>query len=209
MLRQRVAQALKDNLGIESISIEGISVEGTIDLSKMAVLSDAPLLLPPFYAFDLDVDKAFDLQRDISSLHLYTYLPNTQISLHKTVQTNSITSLLDNAEIHEQCVALSKNRRVVIETGVAKSNHATMKVPSNTEVHVIESCSHGSCKSRPLLSTSTSASEPIRALTPVSMSMTRSLHKIGFHRDLETKIQLLNLKARHSGDCNNIYLDCH
>lgn len=194
-IRQRVAKALKDNLDIESISMDGISVEGAIDLSKMAVLSDAPLLLPPFSAFDLDVAKAFDLQRDISSLYLYAYLPNTQVSLHKSAPSNTLKTLLDSAEIHEQCVVLSKNRHVIIESGVAKTKHVTLKVPSNTEVHVIEDCSQGDlCKSRDLLAPATRASEPVRTLTPVSMAMTRSLHKIGFHRDLETKIQLLNLK---------------
>jgi hypothetical protein len=195
VLRQHIAKALKDNLGIESIALDGLSIEGAIDLSKMAVLSDKPLLLPPFYAFDLAVDKAFDLHREISGLYLYVYLPNTHIVLHNGARTNNIKSLLD-AEVHEQCVVLSKNGYTTIETGITKSKHVTLKVPANTDVHVIEGCSKGDqCTSRDLSSESR-ASEPIQALTPVSMTMTRALHKIGFHRDLETKIQLRNVKVK-------------
>jgi hypothetical protein len=196
VLRQHIAKALKDNLGIESIALDGLSIEGAIDLSKMAVLSDKTLLLPPFYAFDLDLDKAFDLQREISSLYLYVHLPNTHVVLHNGARTNNIKSLLDTAEVHEQCVVLSKNGYTAIETGITKSKHVNLKVPANTEVHVIEDCSKDDqCTSRDLSSESR-ASEPIQALTPISMSMTRALHKIGFHRDLETKIQLLNLKVK-------------
>lgn len=196
-IRQRIAKALKDNLNIDSISIEGLSVEGTIDLTKMAVLSDRPLLLPPFYSFELDVAQAFDLQRDISSLYLYAYLPNTYIQLLNGTHTSNLKTMVDTAEIHEQCVFLSQNSRSVVETGVAKSKHVTLKVSVNTEVHVIEDCSKADqCTTRDLRSESR-ASSPINTLTPVSMSMTRTLHKIGFHRDLETKIQLLNVKVNN------------
>jgi len=166
-------------------------VEGAVDLSKMAVLSDLSVFVPPFYALDLDVDKVFDLQRVVSSIHLYIYLPRTPLSL----STGNLISLVDSAEVNERCVVLSKNSRVSIETGVAKSNHVTLEVPSKTEVYLIEKCSSGeTCVSRELTSDSHD-SEPIRTLTPVSMSMTRVLHKAGFHRELETKIQLSNTKV--------------
>lgn len=165
--------------------------DSTVDLSKLAVVSDRTVLVPPYYSLEASTDL-FDLQRNVTSLHLYLYLPKMEIELNR--EGIKLKSVLSSVELHEQCLAVTKSSRVLVETGaVAGVEHVLLNVPLASEAKLVECLNSIQCKHRTLQTTANHANEgEYNAVRPVVMTMKRSLNKTGFHRELVTQIRLSN-----------------
>lgn len=193
-IRTRIASSLHTILGIDAEYQEGRAPSNsTIDLSKLAVVSDRAVLVPPYYTLEASTDL-FDLQRNITRLHMYLYLPKMEVQLNR--EWIKLTSVLSSVEVHEQCVAITKSSRVLVETGIAaKVEHVLLKVPAKSEAKVIECRNYTDCKLRTLQAVGNSNEDAVSVTWPLTMTMKRSLNKSGFHRELATQIRLSNVKV--------------
>jgi hypothetical protein len=192
-LRLRIASALRNILGIDAEYQEGRAPsDSTIDLSKLAVVSDRAVLVPPYYALGANTDL-FDLQRNVTSLHMYLYLPKMEIALNR--DGIKLQSVLSSVELHEQCIAMTKSSRVLVETGiVAGVEHVILNLPAKFEAKVVQCRNYHNCKLRTMQTIEKSNEDEIGVTWPLTMTMKRSLHKSGFHRELATQIRLSNVK---------------
>lgn len=152
--------------------------------------------MPPFYALEANTDL-FDLQRNVTSLHMYLYLPKMDIALNR--EGIKLQSVLSSVDLHEQCLAITKSSRVLVETGIAAGvEHVLLNVPAKSEAKVIECRNYTDCKLRTLQMIGKSNEDEISVTWPLTVTMKRSLNKTGFHRELATQIRLSNVKVSTS-----------
>jgi hypothetical protein len=106
-------------------------------------------------------------------------------------------SVLSSVELHEQCIAVSKSSRVLVETGtIAGVEHVLLSVPAKSEAKLVECRNYTNCKLRTLQTKVEQANEDeVSVGRPLTMTMKRSLNKTGFHRELVTQIRLSNVKV--------------
>jgi hypothetical protein len=193
-VRLLIASNLRNVLGIDAEYQEGRAPsDSTIDLSKLAVVSDRAVLVPPHYSLEANTDL-FDLQRNVTSLHLFLYLPKMEVELNR--DGIKLKSVLSSVELHEQCIAVSKSSRVLVETGtIAGVEHVLLSVPAKSEAKLVECRNYTNCKLRTLQTKVEQANEDeVSVGRPLTMTMKRSFNKTGFHRELVTQIRLSNVK---------------
>lgn len=160
------------------------------------MVSDRAVLVPPYYALEANTDL-FDHQRNVTSLHMYLYLPKMEIALNR--DGIKLQSVLSSVELHEQCLAMTKSSRVLVETGIAAGvEHVVLNLPAKSEAKVVEFRNYTNCKLRTLQMIEKSNEDEVSVTWPLTMTMKRSLNKSGFHRELATQIRLSNVKVSTS-----------